>query len=112
MEIKGQLVAENIVVLSPGADSLDAGNAKAFRKAVALIIEERSRIVLDLSAVSFVDSSGLGALIACQRLMNTRAGELRLCSISENVRALFELMRMQRVFKVFDSREEALRSFS
>lgn len=112
MEIKGQLETENIVVLSPGEDSLDAGNAREFRKAVAVIIEERSRIVLDLSSVNFIDSSGLGALVACQRLMNSRAGELRLCSMSDNVRALFELMRMQRVFMVFDSREEALQSFS
>lgn len=112
MELNGQLVADNIVVLSLEEDSLDASNARKFRKAVEVIIDQRPRIVLDLSSVNFMDSSGLGALVACQRMVNSRNGEFRLCTLNSSVRALFDLMRMHRVFNIHQSRDEALRSFS
>lgn len=111
MELKGHLEAENIIVLSLDEENLDASNVREFKRAVALIIEDRLRVVLDLTAVNFVDSSGLGGLIACQRLMNSRKGEFRLCSLNGSVSALFELMRMQRVFTIHKTREDALQSF-
>ncbi len=111
MELKGHLEAENIIVLSLAEENLDASNVRVFKQAVALIIEERPRVLLDLAAVNFVDSSGLGGLVACQRLMNSRKGEFRLCSLTSNVNALFELMRMHRVFKIHETREAALKSF-
>jgi anti-sigma B factor antagonist len=111
LELKGHLEAENIIVLSLNEDNLDASNVREFKQQVAIIIEDRSRVVLDLSAVNFMDSSGLGGLIACQRLMNSRKGEFRLCSLNDRVRALFELMRMQRVFTIHKTREDALQSF-
>ena len=54
---------------------------------------------------------GLGALIACQRQLSARQGDLRLCALSQTVRALFDLMRMNRVFSLHASRAEAVASF-
>ena len=75
-------------------------------------MHERSRVVLDMAGVSFVDSSGLGALISCLRQANSRKGDFRLCELSRTVGALFELMRMHRVFNVHDIRADAVASFS
>jgi anti-sigma B factor antagonist len=51
-------------------------------------------------------------LISCLRQLNGRRGDFKLCAMSKTVRALFELMRMHRVFNIHDTREEAVRSFS
>jgi anti-sigma B factor antagonist len=112
MNVNGHIEGNDVLVVEVRAESLDAGNVREFRDAVQGLIEDRTRVVLDLADVKFVDSSGLGALIACLRQVNGRKGELRLCAMSKTVRALFELMRMHRVFTIHASRDEAVRSFS
>jgi anti-sigma B factor antagonist len=67
--------------------------------------------VIDLSRLRFVDSSGLGAFISCLRKLNAKGGDLKLCGMSKQVRAVFELVRMHRIFDIFGTREEALRAF-
>ena len=90
---------------------LDAGNAREFRQEIASVLKDSSQVILDLSQLQFVDSSGLGAILSCLRHLTTTGGELRLCGMTKPVRALFELERMHRVFEIFNSREEALASF-
>jgi anti-sigma B factor antagonist len=67
--------------------------------------------VFDLSRLRFTDSSGLGALISCLRKVNANGGDLKLCAMSDQVRALFELVRMHKVFDIYATREEAVRAF-
>lgn len=68
------------------------------------------RAVLDMSQLQFVDSSGLGAILSCLRELNKRDGDLSLCGLTKPVRTLFELVRMHRVFEIFNTREEAIRA--
>lgn len=111
MELKGTVEANDTLVLELKEDNLDASNVREFKESAQSLMHERTRVVLDMSAVKFVDSSGLGALISCLRQLNGRRGDFKLCGMSKSVRALFELMRMHRVFNIYDTREEALRSF-
>jgi len=64
-----------------------------------------------LGRLRFVDSSGLGAFISCLRKLNAKGGDLKLCGMSKQVRAVFELVRMHRIFDIFGTRDEALRAF-
>jgi anti-sigma B factor antagonist len=111
MELRTILENDNILVIEPGFASLDASNVKDFRAAMDALLTSNDRIVIDMRCVTFVDSSGLGALISCQRIMNARKGVLRLCSMGLAVRALFELMRMQRIFFIHSRRIEAIGAF-
>jgi anti-sigma B factor antagonist len=111
MEIRSKIEGNNVLVIELREDNLDASNVKEFREVVQSLIQNRSRIVFDMSFIKFVDSSGLGALISCQRLLNGRQGEFRLCAMGVTVRALFELMRMHRVFHIHVSRADALNAF-
>ncbi|MFZ4478376.1 MAG: STAS domain-containing protein [Rhodoferax sp.] len=111
MELKGKIEDNDVLVIELNEENLDASNAREFRDAVQGMMHERTKVVLDMSGVKFVDSSGLGALISCLRLLNGRRGDFKLCAMSKTVRALFELMRMHRVFNIHDSRGEAVRSF-
>jgi len=95
-------------VVSFPVQNLDASNVKAFREAIKVITDSREILVLDMSALNFVDSSGLGALLSCLRAMNGKNGQLRLFGMTKPVKALFELVRMHRIFPIYNSREEAL----
>ena len=92
-------------------EELDASNAGDFRRDIAPVLDAHNRLVLDLSRLRFVDSSGLGAFISCLRKLNAAGGDLKLCGMSKPVRAVFELVRMHRVFDIFNTREEALKAF-
>jgi anti-sigma B factor antagonist len=111
MELNGRLEGNNVLVLELLEDNLDASNVREFRDAAQSLMHEHARVVLDMTGVRFVDSSGLGALISCLRQTNGRKGDFRLCSMSRSVRALFELMRMDRVFQVHLTRTDAVASF-
>jgi anti-sigma B factor antagonist len=89
-------------------DNLDAGNVKDFRATIQAIADRHDTIVLDMRQLTFVDSSGLGALLSCLRTMKGKKGQLLLFGMTKPVRALFELVRMHRIFSIHDSREEAL----
>ncbi|NBS94658.1 MAG: anti-sigma factor antagonist [Betaproteobacteria bacterium] len=112
MELNGRIEGQDVLVLELLEDNLDASNVREFRDAAQSLMHEHARVVLDMAGVQFVDSSGLGALIACLRQTNARRGDFRLCAMSRTVRALFELMRMHRVFNIHDTRSEAVTSFN
>jgi anti-sigma B factor antagonist len=92
-------------------EDLDAGNASDFKRDIAPVVDANPRLVLDLSRLRFVDSSGLGAFISCLRKLNAVGGDLKLCGMSHPVRAVFELVRMHRVFDILETPEEAVRAF-
>jgi anti-sigma B factor antagonist len=108
MDIKTKIEGNGLVVFWLDVDNLDASNIPAFRKLIEPLAEKFANIVFDMSGVEFVDSSGLGALIACQRTLKDRNGALRLAAMRESVRALFELTRIERVFQIYTSRQDAL----
>jgi anti-sigma B factor antagonist len=109
MTIKTEEV-DGVVVAHLEEETLDAGNAKEFKSKVAALIAPGTKLIFDLSRLKFVDSSGLGALLSCLRQLNSSGGALKLCAMVKPVRALFELVRMHRVFEIFNTQEEAIRS--
>ncbi len=111
MELNQTTQADGVLVVECREENLDASNVRDFRESMQAIMKNQTKVVLDMSQMKFVDSSGLGALISCLRDANSRKGDFRLCSMSTSVRALFELMRMHRVFSIHDSVAAAVASF-
>jgi anti-sigma B factor antagonist len=101
----------DVAVATVPVEDLDASNAGEFKRDMAPVIEANSKLVLDLSHLRFVDSSGLGAFISCLRKLNAKGGDLKLCGMSKQVRAVFELVRMHRVFDILGTTEDAVRAF-
>src|ERR1700690_2879272 len=92
-------------------NELDASNSADFKRDVAPLLESTTKLVFDLSRLRFVDSSGLGAFISCLRKLNAKGGDLKLCGMSKQVRGVFELVRMHRVFDILGTKEDAIRAF-
>jgi anti-sigma B factor antagonist len=54
----------------------------------------------------------LGVLVSCLRKMNAKGGDVKLCGMSKQVRTVFELVRMHRIFDIYGTKEEAAHAFS
>ena len=68
----------------------------------------RVRLIIDLSAVDFIESSGLSLLLNAQRRVQRASGVLAVVEPAERVRRVFEMTRLDRAFRLCPSREEAL----
>jgi anti-sigma B factor antagonist len=76
-----------------------------------LLEAHRPRIVLDCSQVQHMDSAGIEILLYCMQEAMKRDGDMKLAAVSPAAAAIMELMRVDRLFEVFDTAEEASRSF-
>jgi anti-anti-sigma factor len=98
-------MAARIQVIQPSG-ILDSTKTAQFRSTVNEMVNEGVDIVLvDLKDITFVDSSGLGALVIALKTIRAAGGKMYICSVNEQVKILFELTSMDRVFDVFESRE-------
>lgn len=86
---------------------LDGTKAGEFRQEISDVVENGANVVLiDFRDVTFMDSSGLGALVLALKTVRASGGKLFICSINEQVKMLFELTSMDRVFEIFANQEE------
>jgi anti-sigma B factor antagonist len=76
-----------------------------------LLEVHRPRIVLDCSQVQQMDSAGIETLLYCMQEAMKRDGDLKLAAVSPAAATIMELMRVDRLFEVFETAEEASRSF-
>ena len=98
--------AVEVVTLSGKLDATVASTARD--KLRALIDGGRERLVIDLAAVSFVDSSGLSALVTAFKTSRNAGGDVALTSLQPTVRSVMELTRLHHVFGVYDDVDTAI----
>lgn len=110
MELAIDKIGDVAAVTVP-VNELDASNASELKRDIAPVLQANAKVVLDLSRVQFMDSSGLGAMLSCLRQLNARNGDLKLCGMSKQVRGAFELVRLHRIFDIHSSRAEAVLAF-
>jgi anti-sigma B factor antagonist len=96
------------LVVSLKEKRLDAVIAANFRDALVERIDQGQRnIVLDMAQVSFMDSSGLGAVVFILKHLGHK-GRLHICGVTPGVMAVLKLTRMDRVLKTFETRQAAI----
>ena len=87
--------------------TLDGTKATSFRQEIIGQVENAADIVVvDFQDVVFMDSSGLGALVLALKSVRAAGSMLVVCSINDQIKILFELTSMDRVFEIFPNREE------
>lgn len=85
--------------------------ALSFKNQMLGYIDGNSAIVLDLGAVTFIDSSGLGAIVSSLKAAG-RKSDLVICGARDTVQSMFKLTRMDKVFRMFPTSEEAVSALS
>ena len=87
---------------------LDIATAPELRECLVKVIDEDARIVIDLEAVDFLDSAGLGILVGGLKRARTHGGELELVCSSHDVLKPLEITGLDRVFTIHPGRDAAL----
>lgn len=107
MLIETRTENENLII---GLDEerLDAANAHDFKDDLFKRIDDGNRhIVFDMSAISFIDSCGIGALVSALKKIG-EAGDIKLSCVTPAVMTVLKLTRLDKAFHIFDSNQDAL----
>ena len=72
--------------------------------------EQKKKIVVDFEKVTYIDSSGLATLVEVLKKTKTQGGALGLASMSDKVRSLFEITKLDKLFLIFQNQADAIRS--
>jgi len=97
VEVEGQLIV---------------GNRQELKQQVLEQLETGDRkFVIDFANTGYIDSSGLGVLVSLSKKIREQGGELRLSSLNEDLRTLFELTKLDTLFRIADNKDKALQGF-
>jgi anti-sigma B factor antagonist len=89
------------------------GNTIALHKSIrSLVVEKKIKIILNLAGVEYVDSCGLGELVASQISIENKGGEIKLVGLTEPLRELLTATRLLQVFDVYDNEADAIENFT
>jgi anti-sigma B factor antagonist len=105
-------VGDVTVIDATGRITLGDG-ASAFRDIIRdLASKGDKKLLLNLSEVSYIDSSGIGELVSGFTTVTNHGGSLKLIGLSKRVKDLLQITKLYTVFEVFDDEAEAVRSFT
>ena len=112
MTIQERIVGTAAVLDLNGKLVLGDGDGLLKDKIHSLVFQGRKQILLNLGNVSYVDSSGLGALVASSITAKNNGGEIKLLNLTKRLHDLLSISKLLTVFDSYDSEAEALGSFS
>jgi anti-sigma B factor antagonist len=111
MTIQERVVGSVTVLDLSGKLILGDGDALLKDKIHSLVFQGRKQIILNMGAVSYVDSSGLGALVASSVTGKNNGGQIKLVSLTKRLQDLLAIAKLLTVFESYDSEAEAINSF-
>ena len=94
--------------------ALTAATVDMFRDQLASWIEAEREVknyVIDLGQVDFMDSAGLGTLIAVLKRISEQGGDMKIANLQKKPRMVFEITRAYKVFEIYETVEDATRAF-
>ncbi|MEK9629688.1 MAG: STAS domain-containing protein [Nitrospinota bacterium] len=108
IELKLEHPADNTVTVSIQGD-IDMSSSTKVRDTLTPLFQDNNKaIIVDLSGVSYIDSSGIATLVEGLQWSHSNQSKFRLASMTPGVKDVFEIARLLTVFEVFDTKEEAL----
>lgn len=104
---KGEIVILDIT------GEIDLYNAPEIKDIISQLIEEQKyNVIINLEKVSYIDSSGIGALISSLSNLKKYQGGLKIINVYASVRKVFELTKLTSFFEIHDSEDVAVESFN
>ena len=108
MQVKQKVKNDCLVCNIVGEVNID--NVAELKKVFYKIIEDKSRkVVLNLKGLEYIDSSGMACFIEFFKGLKDIQGTMFLCSITPKIMSIFAITKLDKVFKVYDSEDEALK---
>ena len=105
-------VERNVLVLRLSGELMGGSDAEIFRQTIDQAIQDENvNVVVDLSKVNWMNSSGLGMLVSALTTLRSSGGDLVLASLSERVRRPIVITKLDTVFREFDTSDQAIKSY-
>jgi anti-sigma B factor antagonist len=102
---------DQVIVLKL-AGRLDGPAGAELKKNINQKLDDgQGRFVLDMADVDFIDSSGLGSLVAILRSVGAAEGELKVAALTAQARSVFEITRLHNIFDIYAQTEAAIKSY-
>lgn len=103
----------NVTVMDAAGRITLGEGASAFRDAIRdLATKGDKKILVNLSEVSYIDSSGIGEMVSSYTTVTNHGGQLKLLGLNKRVKDLLQITKLYTVFEVFDDEAAAIRSFA
>ena len=104
--------SNNGVMIVRVEGQLVVGNRNELKDHLQSLLEKgERRFLIDFAQTGYIDSSGLGALVALARKVREEGGDLRLSGLNEDLRSLFELTKLDTLFAISETPDQALATF-
>ena len=111
MRLKVRQIGHVVVVDLAGKITVGEGDVVLREGVFKLLQGDQKQILLNLRKVPYMDSSGIGEMVACYKAARNKNGTVKLLSPSEKVSNLLQITRLEEVFETYRNEKEALRSF-
>lgn len=112
MELK-QIAKGDVLIVKLTGELMGGAESEKFKAMIFdAIDDEQLNLVVDLSEVGWMNSTGLGILVSGLSSIRSSGGDLRLASLSERIRRPLEITRLDSIFQIYPSVDDAVLSFS
>lgn len=105
-------VQDGVAIIDCDGRIILGEESASLRDSVKNLITRSKQIVLNLGGISYIDSGGLGTLVSLYTTARNAGGSLRLASLTQRVGDLLQVTKLLTVFEVFDSVDDAVKSFT
>jgi len=114
MSIKTSTLPEGGIGVVAASGSMVGGDETVeLRQAIAGFVDRQySKLILDLSDVTYLNSTAIGVLVAGQTTYARHGWQIKLCGLNKNIQNIFVITKLTLVFDVHDTRAEAIKSFT
>jgi anti-sigma B factor antagonist len=112
LQIQERQVGDVTILVLSGEMIVDDGDLALRQQIHALIDQMRIKIVIDLAAVTHIDSAGVGMIVAKQKTVRDRGGDVKLLHLTDRSQRLLSLMKIASVFETFEDEDAAVGSFA
>ena len=104
---------DGVTILEVSGKIMGGPDAELFTNTLkSLIHEGQPRVLVDLSKVTWVNSTGLGILISGYTTLKRSNGEMKLLNVSDRIESIFMVTKLHTVFEAYKSEDEAIESFA
>ena len=112
MQIDERIVNDVTILDLKGKMTLGEGDELLKDKINSLIQQDRKQLVLNLAAVPYIDSAGLGEIVRTYTTVSRQGGKLKLLNLTKRITDLLAITKLLTVFETFDTESEGIKSFS
>jgi len=111
MRIKEKMQGDVAILTVSGNMMGGPDSTELHEKVKSLIAEGLKRIVIDLKGVKWMNSSGLGILMACMSSLQQAGGQLKLSSVTDKVQSILIITKLIQLFDSYESADRAVAKF-